>query len=264
MEKLLILVTFLALSACTPPPQATIKASSSALSGNPAPSAWPSSSFPLKVKIADNFDSSETMAIEDMSDAWNDSVDHQISFIQNDGSTQSKSHVLSQYVDGVIGVYKLMQWPSELPGSALAVTQIYGTRKNIGRSSEYIRIDHADIMINYQNFTFTTDYSWGYDLQTIVLHEMGHLLGLYHDESSVDESVMYPTITRYVDNRYPLDRDISNLKNKYGLSHGSQNQAFRMPASSQDNDIDSDNDEKVIIQFEIMADGTENNKIIKR
>lgn len=263
MEKLLLLL-ILVFTACTPPPQATIKASSSAISGEPAPSRWSSSALPLKVKISDNFNNDEVMAIEDMGDAWNDSVDYSMTLIQNDGQTSAKSNNLNSYVDGVIGVYKLNQWPSELPGSALAVTQIYGTRKNIGRSSEYIRIDHADILINYENFGFTTDYSWGYDLQTIVLHELGHLLGLYHDESSVDESVMYPTITRYVDNRYPHDRDINNLSSKYGINRSGANQAFRGIASTQDSELDSDNEEQVIIQFEIMADGQEVKKIIKR
>lgn len=263
MKTLLLLFIF-AVTACTPPPQATIKASSSALSGNQAPSKWPSSAFPLKVKVADNFSNDEVMAIEDMNDAWNDSVNYSVTFLQSDGQTSSKSNDLNSYVDGVIGIYKINQWPSELPGSALAVTQIYGTRKNIGRSSEYIRMDHADILINYANFSFTTDYSWGYDLQTIVLHELGHLLGLYHDESSVDESVMYPSITRYVDNRYPLERDINNLSSKYGISRSSSNQAFRTIASTQEIEDNSDNEEQVIIQFEIMADGKEIKKFIKR
>lgn len=264
MKKLLLSSILLLLVSCEPPTQATIKASSSAASSAMAPSKWPKSAFPLKVKISSDFNSDEIAAIEDMGDAWNDSVNYQETFIDNDGPTAPKTNNLNSYVDSLIGVYRLDSWPSELPGTALAVTQIYGTRKNVGRSSEYIRIDHADILINYENFSFTTDYSWGYDLQTIVLHEMGHLLGLYHDDSSVDESVMFPTITRSVDNRYPHNRDIDTLKNKYGLSGGATSNAFRMPASAQASSPDTDSDEEVIIQFEIMADGSEVKKIIKR
>lgn len=264
MEKLLLFIILAFVCSCEPPTQATLRASSSAASSAQAPSLWPKSAFPLKVKISSAFNSDETMAIEDMTDAWNDSVNYQITFMSNDGATAPKSNDLNSYVDSLIGVYKLTAWPASLPGTALAVTQIYGTRKNVGRSSEYIRIDHADILINYDYFSFTTDYSWGYDLQTIVLHEMGHLLGLYHDESSIDESVMFPTITRSVNNRYPLDRDISNLRNKYAISGSSASNAFRMPANTQDNVEDSDSGEKIIIQFEIMVDGSENTKIIKR
>tara|TARA_B100001971_G_scaffold111191_1_gene102067 strand:+ start:8835 stop:9629 length:795 start_codon:yes stop_codon:yes gene_type:complete len=264
MKKLLLTFTLMLLASCEPPTQATIKASSSAASSAMAPSKWPASAFPLKVKVSTDFSDDEKFAIQDMGDAWNDSVNYQETFIDDDGDTAPKSNNLNSYVDSLIGVYKLSSWPSELPQTALAVTQIYGTRKNIGRSSEYIRIDHADILINYDNFDFTTDYSWGYDLQTIVLHEMGHLLGLYHDKSSVNESVMFPTITRSVNNRYPHTRDINNLKSKYGLSGSATSNAFRMPASTKALDTESDNEEEVIIQFEIMADGTEVKKIIKR
>ena len=266
MKRVLLLLTLLVLSSCEPPTQATIKASSSAASSKLAPSKWPSGSFPLSVKISTAFDTDETLAIEDMADAWNNSVNYQVTFMNKGGSTAPKSNNLNSYVDSLIGIYKLgfNSWPDSLPATALAVTQIYGTRKNVGRSSEYIRIDHADILMNYDYFDFTTDGSWGYDMQTIVLHEMGHLLGLYHDESSTSESVMFPTITRSVENRYPLDRDITNLRNKYGISGATASNAFRMPAGSQEPEPSADNDEKVIIQFEIMADGREITKIIKR
>lgn len=264
MKNLLLLTILLVMSACEAPTQATIKASSSSASSAMAPSRWPSGSFPLSVKIANNFNSDEVLAVQDMADAWNDSVNYQVTFMNDGGSTSAKSDDLDSYVDSLIGVYKLDNWPAQLPGTALAVTQIYGTRKNIGRSSEYIRIDHADILMNYDFFDFTTDYSWGYDFQTIVLHEMGHLLGLYHDESSTDDSVMFPTITRSVTNRYPLARDISALKSKYGISSAGASNAFRIPAGTQDTSESADNEEKVIIQFEIMANGDEVTRMIKR
>jgi len=265
MTKLLLLTFSIVLASCTPMTETEFKTSASAASSSNAPSKWPSSAFPLNVKISNDFDNLEITAVEDMADAWNDSVDYDETFIQTSGTTNGIGNNLDSYIDATIGVYKLTSWPSELPGTALAVTQIFGTRKNVGKSSEYIRIDHADILMNYANFTFKTDGSFGYDFKTIVLHEMGHLIGLYHDESSVEESVMYPSITRLVNNQYPLQRDISTLRSKYGLSSsGNRAMSFRTPAGAQDETQASDNEEQVIIQFEIMADGSENTKLIKR
>lgn len=227
-------------------------------SATSAPSKWSSSAFPLAVKVSTDFDSDEDSSIRDMAQAWNDSVNNATQFMDASYSTSEKATTnLDSYEDGTIGVYKMTSWPSELPLTALAITQVIGIRKNIGSASEYIRIEHADILVNYDIFEFTTDYTWGYDLPTIVLHEMGHLIGLYHDQSSVDDSVMYPTITRYVDNRYPKERDIQNVEAKYGISRDST--LSRSIASVSDSRIEQDSDpgEKVIIQHFLMADGTE-------
>jgi predicted Zn-dependent protease len=246
------------LIACTPDDQDQFATSgTSAYSSSLAPSKWPSNSnFPLNVKISSSFDSDQSDAIKNSANAWSASVADRIQFFDTTSTTGPvSSNSLSSYKDSVMGVYKLDTWPSDLPAMALAVTQIYGTKINIGSSSERIEINHADVLINYDYFTFTTSNAWGYDLETVVLHELGHFLGLYHDTSSSYDSVMYPTISRYNVNQIPKNKDISALSSKYAISSASNSRsAIKL------NNIESEDQgetEEVILQFELLADGSE-------
>jgi hypothetical protein len=256
--------------ACQPPGTSELGSRGSSASAL-APSYWPAgqAAFPLNVKISQDFLSNESDAISTSASNWSGSVDNRVTFFNTTSTTTEKGGSLGSYNDGEFGIYKLTTWPAELPGSALAVTQIFGLRKNIGSSNESIEITHADIMVNYDNFSFSTNNGSGYDLETVVLHEFGHFLGLGHDSSSVSQSVMYPTISRYTSSRSPLENDISNLKELYGISGATQSNAgFRGIASiSERSEQSSDPGELVVIQFEINADGSErvkvNNKYIE-
>lgn len=247
-------MTFLAvIASCAPQNEEAFHTSRSAASSNLAPSYWPVNAFPLSVKVSSDFNTDETQAIQDMGNQWSSSVNDEIQFFDTTATT-SEVHTssINSYNDSVLGVYKLTDWPSEFPSTALAVTQIFGTKKNSG---SYIQIDHADIMVNYANFSFSTDYGFGYDLQTVILHEMGHFLGLYHDSSSVDKSIMYPTISRFNANREPKDNDVNNIEGKYNI-HDSATAAnkYLIPQL-----VESDNSPgvPVVIVFELYPGGKE-------
>ena len=62
-------------------------------------------------------------------------------------------------------------------------------------------IDEADMAIN-TNFSWSTDGSNGYDVESVILHENGHVVGLGHSEYG--EAVMY---AYYVELRRSLDSD---------------------------------------------------------
>ncbi len=133
-----------------------------------------------------------------------------------------------------------------MPKSVLGVTRITGYRRNSGGENEYIEIDHADIFVNYEIFQFTLDDSWGYSLQSLVLHEVGHLLGLDHDFSSSEETVMYPYLSRHTKHHFPTTRDIAAIKTKYGVGSLAAN-----PSIEDDNEVR----DKVILIHEIRPDG---------
>jgi predicted Zn-dependent protease len=206
------------MSACAPQNEQAFHTSRSAASSNLVDSRWKSSAFPLQLSISTNFDNDETSAIQDMASQWSASINNEMQFFDTTNSTTEKNTTnINAYQDSVLGVYKLNAWPSEFPETALAVTQIFGNKRNYGRSNEYIEISHADIMVNYENFSFSTDYGYGYDLQTVVLHELGHFLGLYHESGSAEDSIMYPTISRFRANREPKNLDVDNIEGKYSL-----------------------------------------------
>ena len=253
----------LLLSNCAPPQDEAFDISQSVTSGDEVPSQWASgkNAFPLQLSLSSNFTSAEKETIKSMAINWSDSVstpdlsvtnsnDKLIFFNTNEDIKELNSVNLNDYKDSTMGVYKVTQWNSDLPPTALAVTQIYGNRQG-----DKIIIQHADILLNYENFSFSTEHGFGYDLATVVVHEMGHFLGLYHDYSSTDESIMFPSINRFTINRYPKTRDVNNIESKYQIKSYSQ-QIARSPAGLQ---LDGQNDieigQEVVIRQELHADG---------
>lgn len=267
LSTTLLTLTFssLILLSCTPDDQDQFVSNSpAAYSNSLAPSKWSSTAvFPLNLKISSDFDEDQLTAIKNSANAWSDSVENKIDFFKTSDLTANKTGSLSSYKDSVMGVYKLNSWPADLPSMALAVTQIYGSLKNSGSSYERIDITHADVLVNYDYFTFTTSDEWGYDLETVILHELGHFLGLYHNESSRSESVMYPTISRYNLNQYPLESDIENLESKYSLQSASHLKNGLNTSYEPVESVKDETSEEIILQFELMADGSEQLKIIK-
>lgn len=215
-----------------------------------APSVWRNGAdaFPITLKISSDFSGSEKTAIRNMADEWEDATDDDIQFFSTTDTTSEKStNNLDSFSDGTMGVYKHTDWNDDLPSSALAVTQIYGTRKNVGKNSEYIRIEHADIFVNYDDFTFSTNGDSGYDLQTVVLHEMGHFLGLYHFSGDREDSIMYPYIGQFDSNREPKQEDADNIADKY--------EADSAVMGALSINTDSGDSEPITMILELRADG---------
>lgn len=248
--KYTLFLSFIVLFGCQPTeesadlsPNTTTKSSASV-----EPTKWSSiDAFPLKINFGSDFNQIENNALESATSSWNSLNLNAITYFETGKSNFSTRNNLDEFKDGELGIYKIYNWPDDMPGTALAVTQIFGKRSSGG----FIKIDHADILINYDFFDFSADdSSWGYDLETVVVHELGHLLGLYHENTSADHSVMYPTISRYRFNRTPHEHDAENLSEKYPLTIS---KSVIAEATS--------TDEEVVLVLELHADGTEVRRI---
>lgn len=194
---------------------------------------WNSSSIPsngIDVKIsqeilndfvsADN-DSNGHNPVEQIFAQWNGATTTETFYKIPTTSTNNLNYsALTDYRDSVMGIYKSHNWFSNVQSSVLAVTQYYGYRRNAGTSNEYIELSHADIIMNYRDYNFSTNASdtSTYDFHSVVLHELGHFLGLIHTKSYSIDSVMQPSLAISASKRAITTYDKATIVERYGGS----------------------------------------------
>jgi hypothetical protein len=165
---------------------------------------WSSGALPLNLKISPELVSEFTNAdlvaglnpLEQVAKVWNTAVAPNANLFQLPFATASSNGpgALNGFQDNELGIYKSHSWFSNVSSSALAITQFYGVLRSDPSLGSYIDLTHADIILNYRDFG--TDFSYNgnsfvdYDVPTVVLHEMGHFLGLCHENNY--NSIMAP------------------------------------------------------------------------
>lgn len=224
-----------------------------------APSYWVKSKFPLEVKIANSFSDNEVNAITEGAVQWEKSTEEKVNFFTILGERPieitNSSFDSGTLNDSEMVVYKTTRWP--WARYVLAITQLWGMRYNQGTASEYVDLVHADIFVNYRDNTIVTSGS-GYDLQTIMLHEFGHFLGLYHSADGVakSSSVMYPSIGwNDSGRRVPFQYDINKISDLYGIVLGTTAAAATAIKPIESRFTPFDDGKLVIIQMELRNDG---------
>ncbi|WP_408096440.1 matrixin family metalloprotease [Peredibacter sp. HCB2-198] len=200
------------------------------------PHIWGNQSFPKKLYISEDFDTEEIDNIADMAVQWDAAVENKKSFfaIQSSLTPELSEQVSGSrgFQDGIFGVYKVVKWPTDLPG-ALAVTQMFGTVYNSGDSDEYYSVQHADILVNYRYTFYSGDSGYGYDLKTVLLHEMGHFIGLNHQNVNYSQrysTVMYPSVSSSDKKREPMPLDQVTLASHYNITLSSSSSSSQMVA----------------------------------
>ena len=226
MFRILLLITLL--SSCVPTQNESLTTGAQA---NPmAPSQWNKASFPKQIHLSREFTEAEASELISAINNWNTYGTFNFSTISNTKvNDRSGVNNLNSLFDGEFGIYKAIDWHTQLPSTALAVTQIFGVRQNLGTPSEFIEIVEGDIIINW-TFPYSPTNTNGYDLFTVTLHEVGHFLGLGHITNYALQSVMYPSIGYSTFYLRPGTEDIRNIKNKYAI--GAQAMAARSMASA--------------------------------
>lgn len=155
--------------------------------------------------------------IQQMMKEWNDATSVYNFFqLDADTTTNKEYSALGSYYDSEMGVYKHTGWFHDVSSSALAITQFFGLRRQVGTPSEYIEMVHADIIVNYRDYDFSTnaDSVTEYDLPTVILHELGHFIGLAHTSNLSSNSIMLPYLSIF-----DSQRTINTFDQSFAQSH---------------------------------------------
>lgn len=150
---------------------------------------WPTIPVPLAFHQGD-FSPSEMTTIIQAAETWNKFYTASLNIIPLDYGTTSNPRVSSSadtsqagsfcasgiiqgtQFNGNVVFYKLGAWPSAYPAGAIALTNYCPLP-----GKPYPTFFQAVIEINYQGFFVGAKVP---DLQSIILHELGHLVGLKH------------------------------------------------------------------------------------
>jgi hypothetical protein len=200
------------------------------------PSRWeattassPGLNIALDPDLQDTYGGAVYTMVDQMKDKWDDQVASKDLFTGASSNNELVSDPV--YADikdyyyaessPILGIYirdASEGWFSGVSSSALAVTQYFGTVDPSG----YLKIIHADIFINSAIHNFSLNQTSGaYHLPTVILHELGHFLGLHHSSGFSD--VMYPSLAQNYDKSALSDGDKTAIRNLY---EGSSVSAF--------------------------------------
>ena len=120
--------------------------------------------------------------------------------------------------DGEFGIYWHSTWFFDIPTTVLAITTYRGVRRQIETPNEWVEIIHADIVVNGLH-SFSTDRldSTTYHLPSVLLHELGHFVGLLHQLDG-RPAVMAPSLSRVDSYDTPFLADNEALSSIYSPS----------------------------------------------
>ncbi len=149
--------------------------------------------------------------IEQMAKVWNQAVPGKTLITTPFPIAASTGYAdLSNFRDAEIGIYKSHPWYASLQSGAIAITQYYGVVTSTPGLGQYIDMTHADIIVNYRDygseFTMSNNSMYDYDLPTVLLHELGHLVGLCHETKK--PSIMAPYYLTTQRSLQAYDKDV--------------------------------------------------------
>lgn len=245
MKTLLFLFTFTLLFSACKQKTTTTQSALGSITGSCLIGKWSDSRLPLAIKLSSEFAGDIVPAhevnglnrFEQVAQAWNVAATPKTLLTVPFPVAATTGYAdAASFKDAEIGIYKSHQWFTGVSSGAIAITQFYGVVTSSAGLGQYIDLTHADIMVNYRDFGSNVVMAnagyFTYDLPTIVLHELGHLVGLCHE--TVRPSIMAPHYVATQRSLYQFDKDI--IKNIYidgVITKNNNTNALSMPLGSE-------------------------------
>lgn len=176
--------------------------------------AWDSKDLPLIIKVPASLNDFKDN-ISKAGDQWNKALGQTVFLFDFESVEDIQfSSTSSSLQDQVFGLFRQRVWNLNMGNTVLAYTSSLSQGSNI---------IHADIIFNFDNYLFA-DYDYPpagvgdnfVDFESVLVHELGHFLGLGH--SSLDEdiySVMLPTLRKGDARRELSLGDIEKIRSLY-------------------------------------------------
>jgi hypothetical protein len=161
--------------------------------------------LPIKLSIHESVPKNMIPAIERAISTWKTSTGVRLFEIVQVGKAGSKD--LGKIKDGTNTIYWYGkgEWKGDKDDQAKTVISWVGDK-----------IDEANILINGDSVSFYTDVATGLkqvDLQSVMLHELGHVLGLKHNDSR--PGIMATYLKENSERRQILTADLDSVRCEY-------------------------------------------------
>lgn len=176
--------------------------------------AWDKTKFPILIHIPNDLTEYYTQ-FENASNRWNLALGfNAIEIVYYDINNKNPDNLYDSLMDNINGIYKVTNF-SKYP------TQSVYTLATTISMVKGPNIVEADILFNFGQYAFddydSHPFSNNYlDFESVLTHELGHLLGLSHVEFEQDPfSIMNPTINKATKKRDLSFDDISKIQTLY-------------------------------------------------
>lgn len=182
---------------------------------------WNKANFPILIYVPSELQTYQSSIIN-AQNTWNDALKLEgypevYRFVFNSGkpNTQWTKQYDSLY-DNYFGLFAIMNPDWNYPDIGSGVLAFTGTLSQNGK------IIHADVLFNFQNYSFgdvtngDPDVFNKIDFESVLVHELGHFLGLNHITAEEDpNSIMLPKISRGTAKRTLSTGDVSRIRALY-------------------------------------------------